>query len=102
MQTIEFKTIENKIYADKQLASVFLVTDRFASMRTMEIQPLTITRFVTAVAKNFIRLNYYRWLRGLYLLGMLDIQPGEVATIKKLRLPIGVVNMARRKKRGCK
>jgi len=102
MQTIEFKTIENKIYADKQLASKFIITSKFMHNSTLEVQPLTITRFITAVAKNFIRLNYYRWLRGLYLLGMLDIQPGEVATIKKLCLPIGVVNMARRKKRGCK
>ena len=52
-ETLLFRTVEEKIYPDKQLVSVFLISDHLMEMNCVEVRPLTIDHLVYALVRNF-------------------------------------------------
>jgi len=72
MNTVTFKIVEGREVPCHPWPQVFYVSREFLEINGVELRPLTITGLVKGVGKNFISMNYWRFMRLLNKIGFLD------------------------------
>lgn len=67
----------NKIYPNKQLAYSYFLADYRMANRVFEIRPLTLGHLFYALSRNYTRIIYWGFLRGMWKLGFIYIDKRE-------------------------
>jgi len=93
---VEFKRIDDRLVPDHKLAKYMMVSPMFFDWPQLEIQPLTLSRFVRAVVVNFYQINIWRTVRLLWKIGFLDTMEGNKILVSDWRWDFW--NICRRRK----
>lgn len=85
IQAVEFKKVGEVIVPTKSWPQVFYVSAWRFNTNDYELRPLTVTGLVKGLGKNFVSMNYWRFLHLLRKAGFLTTGEGQVMSLRDWR-----------------
>jgi len=77
MKSVTFKMVYGRAIPMRPWPQVFYVSRKFLEYDAIEVRPLTLTGLIRGIGKNFIAMNYWRFMYVLRGFGFLSTKEYE-------------------------